>query len=74
MSQAESKLRQGLPYKVELNRQGFTLYGSYHLLRGGSVQWFRLPEDTWEDRLRRYKSMGFNALDIYIAWNQIEPP
>jgi hypothetical protein len=67
----EAKARE--PYSVVLDKKGFKIDGKYRLLRGGSVQWFRLPESTWEDRLRKYKDMGFNALDIYIAWNQIEP-
>jgi hypothetical protein len=58
---------------VRFTSQGIQIDGRYRILRGGTVQWFRLPESTWEDRLRRYKEMGFNALDIYIAWNQIEP-
>jgi hypothetical protein len=66
-------LRNRRPYAVTLDAKGFKIDGRYRLLRGGSVQWFRLPESTWNDRLRKYKEMGFNALDIYIAWNQVEP-
>ncbi len=73
MSPEEEKLRLGQPYTVAVSPEGIQIDGRYRLIRGGSVQWFRIPEASWEDRLRRYKQMGFNALDIYIAWNQIEP-
>jgi len=70
---AEQSLRQGLPYSVELHRNGIKLAGEFRLLRGGSLQWFRLPQETWADRMKKYREMGFNTLDIYIAWNQVEP-
>jgi hypothetical protein len=68
----DDALKNRRSYSVALDANGFKIDGRYRLLRGGSVQWFRLPESTWNDRLRKYKEMGFNALDIYIAWNQIE--
>ncbi len=70
---AEKNLRAGQPFTAELDRNGIKLAGEYRLLRGGSLQWFRLPEATWDDRMKKYREMGFNVLDIYIAWNQVEP-
>ena len=52
---------------------GFTIHGQHRLIRGGSVQWFRLPEEVWLDRLKKFKAAGFNTVGMYIAWNQIEP-
>ncbi len=69
----EQKMQQGIAFPVEMDRRGIKIDGSYRLLRGGSFQWFRLPESTWEDRIKKYKALGFNALDIYVAWNQVEP-
>jgi hypothetical protein len=73
LTEPEEALENKRPYTVAIDAKGFKIDGRYRLLRGGSVQWFRLPESTWNDRLRKYKEMGFNALDIYIAWNQVEP-
>lgn len=73
LADVDEALKNRRSYSVALDAKGFKIDGRYRLLRGGSVQWFRLPESTWNDRLRKYKEMGFNALDIYIAWNQIEP-
>ena len=62
----------GEPYSVTTHQNGFMVNGEYKLLRGGSLQWFRLPPESWEDRLKRFKSAGFNTVDMYVAWNQIE--
>ncbi|MBT6433867.1 MAG: hypothetical protein HOK28_12280 [Deltaproteobacteria bacterium] len=58
---------------IELNKNGFKLNGKYTLLRGGSLQWFKIPETEWQDRLQRFKASGFNTIDLYVAWNLHEP-
>jgi len=67
-----ANLADGEPYTVATHQNGFVIDGEYKLLRGGSVQWFRLPPESWEDRLKRFKSAGFNTVDMYVAWNQVE--
>lgn len=52
---------------------GFLINGSYKILRGGSLQWFRIPESEWEDRVEKFKAAGFNTIDMYVPWNLIEP-
>ncbi|MDX1695930.1 MAG: beta-galactosidase [Ketobacteraceae bacterium] len=69
---ASAGIADGTPYTVETDQKGFIIDGEYRLLRGGTVQWFRLPPEAWRDRLVRFKAAGFNTVDIYIAWNQIE--
>ena len=58
-----------LPIKtsIELDKNGFMLNGEYTLLRGGSLQWFKIPETEWLDRLQQFKAAGFNAIDLYVA-------
>ena len=58
---------------IELDKNGFKLNGEYTLLRGGSLQWFKIPETEWADRLQRFKASGFNTIDLYVAWNLHEP-
>lgn len=60
-------------YEVKLDKYGIKVAGKYRLLRGGSVQWARLPEEVWEDRLMKMKTAGFNTVGMYIPWNVIEP-
>jgi hypothetical protein len=58
------------PYEsIEVDARGFIVDGKYTILRGGTLQWFRIPEEAWDDRLRRFKAAGFNTVDMYVAWN-----
>ncbi len=59
--------------RVEADRNGFRIDGEPKLLRGGTVQWFRLPEQVWADRLDRFAAAGFNTIDAYVPWRDIEP-
>lgn len=43
--------------------------GAPHRMLAGSVHYFRVHPDQWEDRLRRLAAMGANTVDTYIAWN-----
>jgi len=52
---------------------GFIVNGKYRLLRGGTVQWFRLPTEEWRERLEKFRDAGFNTVDMYVAWNVHEP-
>ena len=72
MGNAHASLENQSPYSVEVNQQGFLIDGNYKILRGGTVQWFRIPQESWRDRLERFKAAGFNTVDMYVAWNQIE--
>ena len=39
----------------------------------GSIHYFRIHPDQWEDRLLKLKACGFNTVETYIAWNMHEP-
>lgn len=69
---AHAGLEDGTSYTVETAQNGFIIDGEYRILRGGTVQWFRLPPESWPERLERFKAAGFNTVDMYVAWNQIE--
>src|SRR6478609_8180101 len=58
---------------VEMRATGFFVDGVPRLLRGGTVQWFRLPREEWDDRLARFAAAGFNTVDVYVAWRNHEP-
>ncbi|HQV23265.1 MAG TPA: beta-galactosidase, partial [Agitococcus sp.] len=72
-SGAYASLADGLPYSVNMDSNGFMIDGQYRLLRGGTVQWFRIPSSEWRDRLEKFKAAGFNTVDLYVAWNSVEP-
>ncbi|KAI9146249.1 hypothetical protein BKA69DRAFT_1043750 [Paraphysoderma sedebokerense] len=59
--------------KVTYEQNAFYLDGKPTILRGGTMQWFRMAPKQWEPRLKQFKAMGFNTVDIYINWALTEP-
>jgi beta-galactosidase len=47
----------------------FTRDGRPHQVISGAIHYFRVHPDLWEDRLRRLRAMGLNAIETYIPWN-----
>lgn len=39
----------------------------------GSIHYFRVVPEYWEDRLLKLKAMGCNTVETYIPWNIHEP-
>ncbi|MBU4212289.1 MAG: beta-galactosidase, partial [Verrucomicrobia bacterium] len=42
-------------------------------MRGGEVQYFRLPLASWRDRLEKAKAGGLNTVSSYMPWYWHEP-
>lgn len=51
----------------------FYIDGKKTKLISGSVHYFRITPDHWEDSLYNLKAMGCNAVETYIPWNMHEP-
>ncbi|MFE6649878.1 beta-galactosidase family protein, partial [Nocardioides sp. NPDC057772] len=51
----------------------FLKHGVPHRILSGSIHYFRIHPDLWEDRLQRVAATGFNTIDTYVAWNFHEP-
>lgn len=58
----------------------FTTEGTSFMYNGkplqiisGSIHYFRVVPEYWEDRLLKLKACGFNTVETYIAWNIHEP-
>jgi beta-galactosidase len=49
--------------------KSFIIKGKRRFLISGTIHYFRVPEDLWEDRLKKAKQAGFNCIETYIAWN-----
>ncbi|KAJ3064254.1 hypothetical protein HK102_008247, partial [Quaeritorhiza haematococci] len=58
---------------VKLTPNAIYLSGVPTVLRGGSLQWFRIPPEEWEERVRKFKAAGFNLIDLYTCWRNHEP-
>uniref|UniRef100_A0A3Q3KU64 Beta-galactosidase n=1 Tax=Mastacembelus armatus TaxID=205130 RepID=A0A3Q3KU64_9TELE len=58
---------------LRANSSHFTLMGEPFRILGGSIHYFRVPRDYWEDRLLKMKACGINTLTTYVPWNLHEP-
>ncbi|XP_065844297.1 beta-galactosidase-like [Oscarella lobularis] len=39
----------------------------------GGIHYFRVPRPYWQDRLKKIRAAGLNAVQTYVAWNVHEP-
>ncbi|MET4224273.1 glycoside hydrolase family 35 protein [Oerskovia enterophila] len=64
-------LRADGAFPSTLRADGATLVrdGVPHRMLSGSVHYFRVHPDLWEDRLLRLRAMGLNTVDTYVPWN-----
>ena len=52
--------------EVKMDGKSFRIYS-------GSMHYFRIMPEYWEDRLRKLKAAGFNTVETYVCWNMHEP-
>ncbi len=58
---------------VGFSGQGFIINGKKSYIRSGELQYWRLPKDVWEDRIRKAVEGGLNCIGSYIPWFWHEP-
>ena len=51
----------------------FVRAGKPHQIISGSMDFQRIPRAYWQDRLRKARAMGLNAITTYVYWNLVEP-
>jgi len=51
----------------------FLLDGKPFKLISGSIHYFRIMPEYWQDRLIKLKNLGCNTVETYIPWNFHEP-
>lgn len=51
----------------------FLLNGKPFQIISGSIHYFRVVPEYWQDRLEKLKNMGCNTVETYIPWNITEP-
>ncbi|WP_460130173.1 exo-beta-D-glucosaminidase [Thermococcus prieurii] len=59
--------------KVGHDGKTYLLDGERFQVYGGTLQFFRVPRESWKERLERMKRHGLNTVDTYVAWNWHEP-
>ncbi|MGN0485604.1 MAG: beta-galactosidase family protein [Acutalibacteraceae bacterium] len=57
----------------EIKGKNFYLNGEKFNVYSGTIHYFRVPAEYWEDRLLKLKAAGFNTVETYVAWNMHEP-
>ena len=54
-------------------RDRFYLDGKPYQIISGSIHYFRVVPEYWQDRLEKLVNMGCNTVETYIPWNFHEP-
>lgn len=47
----------------------FLLDGDPFTYIAGEIHYFRIPHQKWDDRLKRVRALGFNAITVPVPWN-----
>ncbi|AMR32283.1 hypothetical protein A0256_13070 [Mucilaginibacter sp. PAMC 26640] len=58
---------------IDFNSKGFLLNGNPTFLVSAGLEYARVPQELWYDRLLRLKRGGFNCVEVYTLWNFHEP-
>ncbi|MGN0534714.1 MAG: beta-galactosidase family protein [Eubacterium sp.] len=58
---------------LEMRGRDFYLNGKKFNIYSGTMHYFRIPCEYWEDRLLKLKAAGLNTVETYVAWNVHEP-
>jgi hypothetical protein len=59
--------------QIRWDRQTFSIGNKDVILIGGSMHYFRIPQEEWAATFERMREDGFNIVDIYIPWFIHEP-
>ncbi|XP_071173386.1 beta-galactosidase-1-like protein 2 [Mytilus edulis] len=57
------------PGSLKFKKRQFYLDGQPLRILSGAVHYFRIPEDYWDDILKKAKAAGLNTIDTYVPWN-----
>ncbi len=60
-------------FKIDPGRKTFLKDGEPFRYISGSLHYFRIPHQYWGDRMKKVRSAGFNAIQVYVEWNSHEP-
>ena len=56
---------------IQIEGNKILIDGKETQIYSGSIHYFRIHPDQWEDRLLKLKACGFNTVETYIAWNSV---
>ncbi|WP_457753153.1 beta-galactosidase [Thermococcus sp.] len=58
---------------ISFDGKTYIIDGEKFIVYGGTLQYFRVPAESWRNRLEKMKNAGLNTVDTYIPWNWHEP-
>lgn len=59
--------------RLTYDRNVFYINGRPTFIHAGEIQYARVPETEWEDRILKAKNSGLNCIATYAFWSVIEP-
>ena len=72
LGQLNPALSSATPY-ISYNTRGFLINGKPVYVYSGEIEFVRIPQPLWRDRLMRMKREGYNCVSTYIFWDAHEP-
>ncbi len=57
---------------INFDGQGFLINGQRTYIASAGLEYARIPQALWADRLLRIKRAGFNCVETYVFWNYHE--
>ena len=56
-------------FTIDYKNERFLKDGQPFRYISGGIHYFRVPSSLWEDRLKKIRAAGLNAIQTYVAWN-----
>ena len=56
-------------FTIDYKNDRFLKDGQPFRYISGGIHYFRVPSSLWEDRLKKIRAAGLNAIQTYVAWN-----
>ncbi|XP_003744556.1 beta-galactosidase [Galendromus occidentalis] len=60
-------------FVVDYDNNCFSRDGKPFQMISGSLHYFNVPEQLWEDRLLAMRNCGVNTVQTYVEWRTLEP-
>ncbi|KAI1292522.1 Beta-galactosidase [Halotydeus destructor] len=60
-------------FVIDYENDTFLKDGEPFRFISGAIYYFRLPKESWRDRLTKLKAAGLNTVETYIEWSTHEP-
>ncbi|GAB6024566.1 hypothetical protein CHUAL_009718 [Chamberlinius hualienensis] len=60
-------------FVIDYDNNQFLMDGKPFRYISGSIHYFRVPREHWQNRFDLMKAAGLNAIQTYVIWNEHEP-